>query len=382
MKGKDIVFKELLEYISHKKFADIVKKHEADKWCKSLYSWDLLIILLHGHLSGEKSLRSLELSHAIQGTHLKDMKASRAARSTLSDACKVRNPAVFKDVFTYLVDKVRVRGKLDKLSKTFIHLIDSTPIILKGHGYDWAGSNYRITGLKMHTVYDESVKSPIYIDITAPTVNDITPAKDIEIESGGTYVFDKAYFDYTWWNTIDQKGSYFVSRLKSNTPYKIVERHATLAEGITHDWTIQLSSRKGRAFKSVLRHIRVRLDNKKSIEIVSNDLKSSATQIAQLYKRRWNIELFFKCIKQHLKIKRFWGKSENAVLLQLLVGMIAYLLLRLAQTITQCKLSIYQISILIRAKLYANCTLFKLLRAPDKLISKKREVNYFPRRML
>lgn len=373
MQVKSTVFKDLLKYIPRKKFNEIVTKHNADKWCKNFFCWDLFAMLLHSQLSGEMSMRMVELSNAYQASYLKQIDAKVMPLSTLSDACKARNPKVFMDVFWHLLSILKVSGKVDKNLKQFIHLIDSTPIPLKGYGYDWAKDNYRTKGLKIHTVYDCSLQSPTHFTMTAPNVNDVTEGKKLPIKKGGIYVFDKAYYDYRWWNDIEKKGSYFVTRLKKDAPFKIINRKAA-EENLLHDWTIQLTSQAGKRFKGLLRHIRVKLANKKSIIIITNDLMSPAKRIAELYKKRWEIELFFKCLKQNLKIKRFWGKSENAVKLQIITAMIAYILLKLIQIKNRCALSIKQIRTILRFKLYELATVYEVLKVPDKRYARENEI--------
>lgn len=365
MQGKSTVFKGLLKYIPHKKFSEIVEKHNGDKWCKNFFCWDLFIMLLHGQLSGEMSMRAVELSNFCQESYLNQIGARVLPLSTLSDACKVRNPNVFMDVFLYLLSKLKKQNKAEKELRKFIHILDSTPIPLKGYGYEWAKDNYRIKGLKVHTTYDYDLKSPIYFTITAPNVNDVTEGKKISIEKNGIYIFDKGYYDYRWWNEINEAGSRFVTRLKKDAPFKIVKRKK-VGGNLVHDWTIQLTSQAGKEFKSLLRHIRVKLENKKTIVVITNDLRSSAKRIAELYKWRWEIELFFKCLKQNLKIKRFWAKNENAVKLQIITAMIAYILLRLVQFTAQSLLSVKQIGIIIRIKLYEFASAEKILKIPDK----------------
>jgi len=370
MQGKGTVFESLLKYVSRKKFDEIVEKHNGDKWCKNFFCWDLFIMLLHGQLCGEMSMRSVELSNSCQASYLNRLGAKTVSLSTLSDACKARNPDVFMDVFRQVLTLLRTTPrKIDKELDQFIYLIDSTPIPLKGHGYEWVKDNYRIKGLKVHTIYDYDLKSPVHFTITAPNVNDVTEGKKLAIKAKGIYVFDKGYYDYSWWNNIDKKGSRFVTRLKKDAPFKIITRR-DVNENLFHDWTIQLTSQAGKHFKGLLRHIRIKLANKKSIVVVTNDLTSSATRIAELYKWRWDIELFFKCLKQNLKIKRFWAKNENAVKLQIITAMIAYILLRLAQVKNQCSLSIKQVRVIIRLKLCEPTTVYKVLKIPKRHVQK------------
>lgn len=374
MQGKRTVFEDLLKYVPRKKFDEIVKRQNGDKWCKNFFCWDLFIMLLSGQLSGEMSMRAVELSNICQAAHLKKIGAKPASLSTLSDACKARNPNVFMDVFWHVLSLVKGSCKLDKKMRDFVHLIDSTPIPLKGYGYEWAKDNYRTKGLKVHTVYDYDLKSPVYFAMTAPNVNDITEAKKIPLKKNGIYVFDKAYYDYKWWNEINQKKSRFVTRLKKDAPFKVIERKTTKGKHL-HDWLIKLTSDAGRKFKGLLRHIRVKLSNNKSIVIVTNDLLSSADQITDLYKWRWEIELFFKCLKQNLKIKRFWGKNENAVRLQIITAMIAYVLLRVTQIKNQCALSIRKVRTIVRIKLHDTCSMYKILKIPDRPSGQRMEVS-------
>lgn len=374
MQGKLTVFEALMKYVPKKKFDEFTEKHEGNKWCKNFFCWDLLTMLLHGQLSGATSMRMLELTNSCQAKYLKCMGANIAPLSTLSDACRERNPLVFMEVFSYLLALLKKTTSMEKELKAFINLIDSTPIQLKGHGYDWAKNNYRITGLKVHTVYDPALESPIHFTITPPNVNDITEAKKIDMGSNGIYVFDKGYYDFSWWADMISKGNDFVTRIKSSTPFKILRRNPVQAENLLHDWVIQLTSQKSKCYKGLLRHIRVKLKNNKTIGVITNNLEISAERIAELYKLRWEIELFFKCLKQNLKIKRFWGQNENAVKLQIITSMIAYILLRLAQVKADCaKLSIMQVRIIIRIKLYEPITIGNILKIPDKKISTRLE---------
>lgn len=365
MPRKITVFNALLKYIPRKKFDEIVDKYDADKWCKNFFCWDLFIVLLHGQLSGQTSMRTVELTSTYQISQFKAIKAKTASLSTLSDACKVRNPSVFMDVFWNLLTILKKQGKVDKNLRRFIHLIDSTPINLKGYGYEWTKDNHRIKGLKVHTMYDSELKSPIHFTMTAANINDVTEGKEFPLKKGGIYIFDKGYYDYKWWNDIHKKESLFVTRLKKDAPFKIKKRN-TRKGNLVHDWLIQLTSKAGQRFKGLLRHIRVKLENKKTIVIVTNDLKSSAEHIAKLYKKRWEIELFFKCLKQNLKIKHFWGKSENAVKLQIVSAMIAYVLIRLTQVKSKSKLTVKQLRIIICQKLNENTTIYRILKIPNK----------------
>ncbi len=366
MHGKSNVFRQILKYLPREKFNETVKKYDGDKWAKKFKYWDLFNILLHGQLSGETSLRMVGLSH---NAHL-GVAETKMARSTLSDNCMTKNPAVLMDIFWQLVSQIQNKGKklLDSLTSA-IQLLDSTGIMLMDKGHEWVKGNGRINGLKVHTLYDNELKCPVHFSITSANVNDIEEAKKLSIKTDKIYVFDKGYCDFSWWNKINEKGSYFVSRLKKGVCYQVKEEKKPTSEKILDDKIILLTARSGKQYKSLLRYVEVVIESKKNIVLLTNDFNSSAEEIAQLYKTRWKIELFFKCIKQNLKIKRFWGKSENAVRLQIIVAMIAYVLLRLIQMISLTAYSLKEVGVLVRINLGCTELINKILKIPERVYS-------------
>jgi IS4 transposase len=221
-----------------------------------------------------------------------------------------------------------------------LQLLDSTSITLKGAGFDhWtAPTRTRHTqGMKLHVSYGVHEQAPLECLMSAPNLNDLEYARALPLQAGTTYVFDKAYCDYRWWWAMTQNKVRFVSRFKRNARLS-VHRHRSLPKGaqgvILKDQQVYLSNKHPGAgrrnpYTLPLRRIEVAREGKAPLVLVTNDLKSSALHIAQLYKARWQIELFFKWIKQHLRIKRFLGRSENAVRIQILSALIAYLLARL-----------------------------------------------------
>lgn len=362
MQGKSNVFYEILKYLPRDKFEETVKKHDGDKWAKKFKYWDLFIVLLHGQMSGEMSLRMVGLSHNANYS----VGNNRMPRSTLSDCCVKKNPDILMEVFNQLVQKIGAKGKklVGKLAPV-IQLIDSTSIMLKGRGYEWAKDNGRIKGLKMHTLYDHNLKCPSHFSITSANINDIEEAEALSIKRNRMYVFDKGYCDFSWWNEIHAKGSYFVTRLKKGSRYDIQTKATIKSSHIKQDQTIKLTTREGKRYQSILRYVEVELENKKSLVLVSNDLGSSAERIAALYKERWKIELFFKCLKQNLKVKRFWGKSENAAKLQIIVAMIVYVLLRLIQMATLSHYSLKEIGVILRVNMGNALSVRRLLKIPE-----------------
>jgi hypothetical protein len=251
-----------------------------------------------------------------------------------------------------------------------VRLIDSTGPKLAGAASQWARFSGRVHGAKAHIILDPDADRPLYLEITPAKVNDITAAKAMPIEPGATYVYDLGYYDYGWWARLDAAGRRIVSRLKSHTALRVIETLAAPAgANITHDIIgflpqRQAKSRQGGPFKDAVREIGVTLDDGKVIRVVTNDLDAPAQEIADLYKRRWAIELFFRWVKQTLKIKQFLGRSENAVRIQVAVALIAYLLPRLARDATETTHGILAFSRLIRANLMHLKPLDQLLAPP------------------
>ena len=247
---------------------------------------------------------------------------------------------------------------------SLLRLLDSTSITLKGHGFDeWTkATKTRCTqGLKLHVEYSPTLTLPTFSQITPSNVNDITVAHQITILKDTTYVFDKGYCDYDWWLKIDENDSRFVTRLKKNAAIQIIEKRPieSAASGvIIEDAVICFTNKNPRAGKKLrytkpLRRITVKMfDKQEPLFLVTNDLKIEAQDVANLYKNRWLIELFFKWIKQNLKIKRFMGRNENAVNIQIITALIAYTLVVLLRQHLGSPSSLREILLVLKTRLF------------------------------
>jgi hypothetical protein len=249
-----------------------------------------------------------------------------------------------------------------------VRLIDSTSVQLSSLSSNWATFSAGICGAKAHIVYDPDADQPLYLMVTPSNVNDITAAKEMPIEAGATYVFDLGYYDYGWWAELDQAGCRIVTRLKSNTPFVVVEdRPVSPGSSVLSDRTGYLPKRlaasRQNPMAGLVREIRVMIETGKVLRIFTNDLKASAQEIADLYKRRWAIELFFRWVKQTLKIGHFLGTSENAVRIQITVALIAFLLLRLAHDANRIVTSPLAFARLLRTNLMHRRAIAELLQA-------------------
>lgn len=318
-------------------FQKFVDKHRADKYSKGFRCYDLLVAMVYGQISAMPSLRTLENGFNHKQNHHYHLGTRTVHRTTLSEALLKRQTAPFEDAVKLLMQKCS--RSIRRQCNDLLYLLDSTPISLKGRGFDeWVKQNGRISGIKMHVLMDAHTHCPLQQSFSAANVNDVDVGKTIAPEKGVTYVFDKGYCDYNWWHDIHDAEAFFVTRLKSNAAVNIVEAMPVDSDAvhIESDEKILFRHRKthsktgkNRYYGKALRRIVVKRENKTPLILVTNCFEKNAAEIAAQYKQRWQIELLFKWLKQHLKIKRFYGRTENAVKIQLLCALITYMLLRL-----------------------------------------------------
>lgn len=364
MRHQNSVLHDVLKRIPWDVFDRLVEHHGSDWRVRRLSTKDQLVALLYGQLSGASSLREIATGLESHQARLYHLGARAVHRSTLADANALRPHAVFAELFAAMVQRAQ-RG-LRRVVGESVYLIDATGIPLNGFSRHWAHFSAKACGAKLHVVYDPDADRPIYAAVTAAKVNDIIAAKAMPIEPGATYVFDLGYYDYAWWAKLDVAGCRIVTRFKRNTPLTVVaelpvpEGGPVLSDRIGHLPERQSHSRHN-PFQDPVREVRVMTDTGKELRILCNDLDASAQEIADLYKRRWAIELFFRWVKQTLKIRRFLGTSENAVRIQIAVALIAFLLLRLAQAAQTLVHSPLAFARLVRANLMHRRRIDRLL---------------------
>lgn len=379
MRHHNSVFHSVLKHLPWHRFERLVDGHQADKHVRSLTTKSQLIALIYGQLSGARSLREIEGALGSHATKLYHLGAEEAKRSTLSDANRLRPWQVFSGVFADLVGQLP-RSQKRQIGEA-VHLIDATGLRLSGLSKDWAGFSAGVCGVKMHVIFDPDANCPIYAAVTPANVNDITAAKAMPIDPGATYVFDLGYYDYGWWAKLDLAGCRIVTRLKANTKLSVVAENAIEnASNILSDRIGHLPQRMARSrknpFQDPVREICVKIETGKVLRILTNDLDAPASEIADLYKRRWQIELFFRWVKQTLKIKHFLGRSENAVRIQITVALITFLLLRLAHSTQRTVPGLLAFARLVRANLMHRRPLENLLRPLSPVIKDKRQMSF------
>ena len=333
-------FGDLMKGLPRGTFEKMVDRLDADKYTKGFRSWDQLLAMIYAQLSGCRSLRELEIGFNSQTAHHYHLGSREIKRSTLADANSKRASDLFSMVCNQLFQQAhrKLKRELNKL----LYLIDSTPIPLKGLGFDeWTfeNRNDRTRGLKVHMMLATAGAIPIYQEITAPNINDIEVGREITPEPGATYVFDKGYCDYNWWYQLHQQGAFFVTRFKKNAGIQTVSQKpippkdtqhiledAVVCFRNKHPGGHRVNNYHGTALRKV---VVARPDKETPLILATNDFERSAEEIAALYRKRWEIELFFKWLKQNLKIKSFLGRSKNAVKIQIYTALIAYMLVQL-----------------------------------------------------
>lgn len=381
MPHKNTVFRDILKLVPWTVFDKLVNNHGTDALARSFTTRRQLLALLYGQLSGACSLRDIEASMMSHQGRLYHAGGVAPARSTFADANRSRDPAVFSGLFMHMLG-MTTRGLRRKLGDA-VRLIDSTGLHLAGAGANWARFSAVVCGAKAHVIYDPDLGCPIYHMITEATVNDILAAKAMPVEVGATYVFDLGYYDYAWWARLDEADCRIVTRFKKNTPLHSARAMpvepgiGVLSDRIGFLPARQTKNRKN-PMQGAVREITVAMETGATLRILSNDLDAPAREIADLYKRRWQIELFFRVMKQTLKITHFIGRSENAVRIQIAVALIAFLLLRMLHKMSQDKQTMLETARLVRTNLMhrKDFTRLKQLHKPPPLDSRQITLNW------
>jgi IS4 transposase len=324
-------------------------------------------------------LRGLELAFNANAQAHYHLGVGKLARSTLSDANARRPTPVFAATFTMLAGLADRQMRRD--GAAMVQLIDASPIPL-GKLCNWSKWNGRIRGLKLHVVYDPHADVPHCVEITSANVNDVEVGCRTAITPATTYVFDKGYCHFGWWRNINDGGAFFVTRAKKNMRLRATSwrlRTPIAGDGFTviDDAEVVLASKGNARLPIPLRRIRLKRERGGSITLITNDLARSALEIAALYKSRWQIELLFRWIKQHLRIRKFLGRSENAIRLQLLAAIIAYLLLRIAARINRLELPPLRLVELVGQRLFMRRPIAEIDKPPPVNPS-RRQINHSP----
>ena len=346
MHNRKFVFSLLVSFLDRNKFNYIVSKYQGDNYIKSFTCWNQLLVLMFGQLSGRESLRDLIVAveaHSSKAYHLGFGRS--VTRSNLAKANQNRDYHIFEEYAYYMVQQARAL----KVTKIFnlrgnVYAFDSTIIELCLDVFCWAKYRHDKGGIKIHTLYDVESHIPTFFHITPAVVQDTNVMPEIPLEAGAYYVFDRAYNYFEQLFKIDSIGAFFIVRAKKNLKYKVIKWKRRLPKDVLSDSEIQFTLYKSsKRYPKSLRLVAY-YDEEQSRELtfITNAMDISALDVALLYKNRWSIELFFKWVKQHLRIKRFWGESENAVRIQIYTAIISYCMVAIVHHKMKLERSVYE----------------------------------------
>jgi len=369
------VFSQLVEFLPKRVFDCIVMRYQGDKYIKSFSCWNQLLVMMFGQLSGCESLRELvciAVAHTPKTYHLGFGKAV-ITRSNLAKANANRDSKIFEE-FAYKMISI---AQSKRITKEFeiagkFYAFDSTIIDLCLTLFWWASFRKAKGGIKVHALYDVVTQIPTFLHITEARVHDMNAMDEIPYEPNAYYIFDRGYFDLARLFTINLIGSNFVIRERGQLQYEIVDGDDLLEnlDNILYDQTIRLTGQLTiKKYPSLLRRIvYYSKEHKRTFTYLTNSFTAKAEHIALLYKNRWQVELFFKWIKQHLHVKSFWGITENAVRIQIYSAITAYCLIAIIEHDLHLNRSTFDVLRILSMSLFD--------KAPIKELFEKREPMY------
>lgn len=365
------IFSQILKAVPRGQFDQLVAKHQSDKGSRGFTSWDHFVGMTFCHLGRAHSLREIE--HGLRSAEgkLSHLGITAPPKSTLAYANRHRSAEFFESLFYALLDNCRSAqtGRHKFRFKNPLNSFDSTSVELVSEVFDWAKYNKAKGAIKLHLILDHDGYLPKFAVITDGQQADITVARNFKFDPGTVIVMDRGYIDYAWFRQLNADGVWFVTRLKKNAHFTVVEERKP-PRGVLSDHLVDLVditlAKRGKFEPIRLRRIEINDPNKKGKTLVffSNLLHFGATTIAAIYKERWQIELFFKALKQNLKIKTFIGTSFNAIKIQLWTALIAMLLIRFLKLKSQCPVSLSNLVAMLRFHLFAYRELWEWLKAP------------------
>jgi len=368
------VFAQLIEFLPQKTFQRIVMKYQGDKYIKSFSCWNQLLIMMYGQLSGCESLRELvciTTAHSPKSYHLGFGK-SLITRSNLAKANANRDCKIFEE-FAYKMISI---AQVKRITKEFeisgrFYAFDSTTIDLCLNLFWWASFRKTKGGIKVHTLYDVVTQIPTFLHITEAKVHDMNAMDEIPYEPNAYYIFDRGYFDLARLFTINLIGSNFIIRERGQLQYEIIEGEDLLegSDNILYDQTIRLTGLQTRKkYPVLLRRVGYySVEHKRTFTYLTNNFGISAGYIALLYKNRWQVELFFKWIKQHLHVKSFWGVTENAVRIQIYSAIIAYCLVAIIEHDLRLNRSTFDVLRILSMSLFDKTPIRELFEKPESV---------------
>lgn len=367
------VFTQLLEFLPYHRFRALVRQEKSDHKSQKCSTWNHFVILLYAQATGKDSLREIEMSLKTNTHVWHHLGIKTVARSTIAYVNLHRDSAVFEKLFYEMVTRFKdVTADRPLPFSNQIYSLDSTTISLCLSLCDWATFRKAKGAFKLHTLFNNRLRIPEIIHGTTGKVNDGAEAKrmTLNLERGSILVFDRGYPDQAWWYELDTKGFFFVTRTKKNTRFVVSQQALTLEDNILSDDTVWVGDIMNPVYPKEARRVRYFHPDKGELVFITNNFSLKASEIALVYKDRWQIELFFKWIKQHLVIKSFLGTSQNAIMNQVWIAMIFYLIVAYIRFQTRYPGSMLELTWVIKEALFVRRPLIELLSVTRRTITK------------
>jgi hypothetical protein len=360
------IFSQILKFVPRHEFEALANRHHSGRAFRTASRWSQFVTMAMAQLSGRNSLRDIVNSVSTQAHRLYHLGSAKMTRSNLSRINENKPHTLYEALFGKLLNRCqRLTPGHSFRFKNKLYSLDASTIDLCLSVFPWADFRSTKGAIKLHIGLNHSGYLPEFVTITEGKTSDIEIGRMLSFPAGSIVAIDRGYTDYQWYNQLNNKGIFFVTRLKSNASYKVVKRHSVLKnKGLTSDQTIILTGIG--AVKNCpiqLRRISYRdQETGKQYVFLTNHFKLAAKTIADIYKARWQVELFFKWIKQNLKIKSFVGTSKNAVMTQIWIALCVYLLIAFIKFQAKLKQSMQQILRLSQLNLFEKRDLIALLR--------------------
>ena len=372
MNSGRMVFAQLIDYLPHKQFQKCVARYGGDRYAKNFSCWDQYLAMAFAQLTYRESLRDIEICLRSVGSKLYHMGfRTSVARSTLADANESRDWRIFADFAQTLIATARdlyAREPMGVDLDQSLYALDSTTIDLCLSLFPWAKFRRHKAAVKMHTLLDLHGNIPTFIRVTSGDVHDVNLLDEILPETGAFYVMDRAYIDFARLYNFTLSSAFFVVRTKSNVLLERRYSHTVdKSTGVRSDQTVLLSSiESASVYPDALRRVSYYdAETGKRLKFLTNNFTLPALTIARIYKQRWQVELFFKWIKQHLRIKAFYGTSENAVKTQIWIAVSVYVLVAIVRKQLGLEASLYQILQILSLTLFEKTPILQALQATD-----------------
>lgn len=360
------IFSQILKLVPRHEFETLAKRHHSGRSFRTASRWSQFVTLAMAQLAGRISLRDIVENVSVQAHRLYHLGSAKLTRSNLSRINEDKPFALYEALAGKLLNRCQGMTPGHKFRfKNPLYSLDASTVDLCLSVFPWASFRSTKGAVKLHVGLNHDGYLPEFVTITEGKTSDVEMGRTLAFPSGSIVAVDRGYNDYDWYNQLTEKGIFFVTRLKANAQYRVINRQPVLKnKGLTSDQTIRLTSiQAAKKCPSQLRRVGYRdIDTGKHYIFLTNNFKLAARTIANIYKARWQVELFFKWIKQNLKIKSFIGTSKNAVMTQIWIAMCVYLLLAFIKFQSRMKKTMQQILRLLQLNLFEKRDLMALLR--------------------